>query len=65
MRRNGVFKLSGTTGAEQIRAEIGRLLTQYYEVGSPPMSGNLAEVIKRLERSALPSDVALGPGETQ
>jgi hypothetical protein len=54
-----------TAGAEQVRAAIGRLLRQYYEVSLPPVSGNLAEVIKKLEESACQSDLALTQTDTR
>ena len=50
---------------EQVRAEIGRLLRQHYGVNLPPMSGSLAEVIKKLEQSAFQPELALIPTDTR
>jgi hypothetical protein len=51
MRRNGVLFSQEAARAQQIRAEVGRLLRQHYEAILPPMSDRLAEVIKRMEQS--------------
>jgi hypothetical protein len=45
-------------GTEQVRADIGRVLRQYYAIILPPVSGSLAEVIKKLEQSTFQSDLA-------
>jgi len=63
--RGVIFSREKAAGAEQVRAEIGRLLRQHYGVSSPPMSGSLAEVIKKLEQSAFQSKLALIPTDTR
>jgi hypothetical protein len=60
-----LFSLEKAARVQQVRTEIGRLLRQHYEASSPPMSGRLAEVIKRLQQSASQSDLTLGRGNTR
>jgi hypothetical protein len=64
MRRNSAFKLSGTAG-QRIRAEIGRLLKQHYDVDLSPMSDHLAEVIKKIEQSESQPVLAFRRGNAQ
>ena len=61
--RGVIFSREKAAGAEQVRAEIGRLLRQHYEASSPPTSGRLAEVIKKLQQSTSQSDLALAADE--
>lgn len=64
MRRSGVlFSLQRAARVQQVRTEIGRLLRQHYEASSPPMSGRLAEVIKKLQQSTSQSDLVLAADE--
>jgi hypothetical protein len=62
MRRNGVLFFQEAARAQQIRAEVGRLLRQHYEAILPPMSDRLAEVIKRMEQSESQSVLAFRRG---
>jgi hypothetical protein len=64
MRSNTVFEISGTAG-QRIRAEIGRLLKQNYDVGLSPMSDHLAEVIKKIEQSESQPVLAFRRGNAQ
>ena len=64
MRSNTVFEISGTAG-QRIRAEIGRLLKQNYDVGLSPISDHLAEVIKKIEQSESQPVLAFRRGNTQ
>ena len=51
MRGSGrSFSLKEAARAQQVQAEIGRLLRQHYEASSWPMSDRLAEVIKKMEQ---------------
>jgi hypothetical protein len=59
MRSSGLFSLQKAARAEEVRSEIGRLLRQYYEVGSP-MSARLAALIKKLEQPAPEIRLPLG-----
>ena len=49
--RGVLFSLEKAARAQQVRAEIGRLLRQHYDASLPPISEHLAEVIKKLEQS--------------
>jgi hypothetical protein len=46
-----LFSREKAARAQQVRAEIGRLLRQHYEASSPPVSERLAQVIKKMEQS--------------
>lgn len=50
MDRIGKFDLLARSRAQQVRAEIGRLLEQHFEPSAMPMSNSLTEVIKRIEQ---------------
>ena len=62
MRRNGVLLSQEATHAQQIRAELGRLLRQHYDTILPPMSDRLANVIKKIEQSKSQSVLAFRRG---
>jgi hypothetical protein len=61
MRRSGaLFSLQRAARVQQVRTEIGRLLRQHYAASSPPMSGRLAEVIKKLQTVHVPVRLGFG-----
>ena len=62
MRRNGVLFSQEAARAQQIRAEVGRLLRQHYDTILPPMSDRLANVIKKMEQSESQSVLAFRRG---
>jgi hypothetical protein len=49
--RGVLFSREEAARAQQVRAEIGRLLRQHYDASLPPISECLAGVIKKLEQS--------------
>jgi hypothetical protein len=49
--RGILFSREKAARAQQVRAEIGRLLRQHYDASLPPISERLAEVIKNMEES--------------
>ena len=49
--RGVLFSREEAARAQQVRAEIGRLLRQHYDASLPPTSERLAGVIKKLEQS--------------
>ena len=55
------FSREEAARAQQVRAEIGRLLRQHYDASLPPISERLAEVIKKLEQSESRSVLAFKP----
>jgi hypothetical protein len=63
MRGSGrSFSLKEAPRAQQVQAEIGRLLRQHYEASSSPISDQLAEVIKKIEQPDSQSVLAFRRG---
>jgi hypothetical protein len=63
MRGSGrLFSLKEAARAQQVQAEIGRVLRQHYEASSWPMSDRLAEVIKKMEQPDSQSVLAFRRG---
>jgi hypothetical protein len=46
-----LFSREEAARAQQVRAEIGRLLREHYDVSSAPMSDHLTDVVKKMEQS--------------
>jgi hypothetical protein len=52
MRSSGrLFSPERAARAQQVRAEIGRLLRQHYEASLPPVPDFLAELIEKIKQS--------------
>ena len=59
--RGVLFSREEAARAQQVRAEIGRLLRQHYDASLPPISEHLAEYVLRARVPAHGGDVGIPP----